>query len=219
MQETLFKLNSKNMKLLIKKIVCILTSWRFIPALIIVSFHREKGTIKEDVAAWLKHRQLPFENFIFGLIYILTFHQECRNIFYYRIGWWRFLISFLARPMPTVFIHSDPQTIGSGLTITHGTSINIVAKRIGKNCTVFQNVTIGKGSGYGMPTIGDGVFVCTGAIVIGDIHIGNGSVIGAGAVVTKDVEPHSTVVGPPSYYIRINGQKVPRMPLVSLVEI
>lgn len=67
---------------------------------------------------------------------------------------------------------------------------------IGKNCTIFHQVTIG--TDYkdvkNAPTIGDNVFIGAGAKIIGKIHIGNNVRIGAGAVVAIDIPDNATVV-------------------------
>lgn len=66
--------------------------------------------------------------------------------------------------------------------------------KIGKKCIIGQNVTIGKRKD-GVPTIEDHVKIKSNAVVIGDITIGHDSVIGAGAVVYRNVPPYSLVVG------------------------
>jgi len=50
-------------------------------------------------------------------------------------------------------------------------------------------------------SIGDNVFLGTGAIVLKGVNIGNNSVIGAGAIVTKDVPANSIVAGNPARVI------------------
>lgn len=50
--------------------------------------------------------------------------------------------------------------------------------------------------------IGDNVWVASGAIVIGPVKIGDGSVIGAGSIVTKDVPAKVLAVGNPAVVIR-----------------
>lgn len=47
-------------------------------------------------------------------------------------------------------------------------------------------------------TIGDDCWIGFGAIILSGLHIGRGSVVGAGAVVTKDVPPYGIVVGNPA---------------------
>ena len=71
--------------------------------------------------------------------------------------------------------------------------------KIGKNCVIYQNVTIGSNSikdsrKIGAPTIGDNVFIGTGAIIVGNVKIGNNVRIGAGAVVVEDIEDNTLVI-------------------------
>ncbi|MCZ7637778.1 MAG: serine acetyltransferase [Verrucomicrobia bacterium] len=70
---------------------------------------------------------------------------------------------------------------------------------IGRNCTLFQQVTIGSNTlrgtrRPGSPVVGDNVLVGAGAKVIGHVRVGDNSRIGANAVVYDDVPPHSVVV-------------------------
>lgn len=67
---------------------------------------------------------------------------------------------------------------------------------IGKNCWIYQNVTIGE-INKKAPVIGDNCLIGAGAILIGDIRIGNNVFIGAGAVVNSNVPDNCTVVSQP----------------------
>lgn len=77
--------------------------------------------------------------------------------------------------------------------------------KIGNNCKIYQNVTLG-GNGKivagvtqrGGPTLEDNVAVFAGACVLGNITIGHDSIIGANAVVTKDIPQKSLVYGNPA---------------------
>lgn len=54
----------------------------------------------------------------------------------------------------------------------------------------------------GRNEIGNDVWIGTNAIILGNIKIGDGVIIGAGAVVTKDVDPYCIVGGVPARLIR-----------------
>jgi serine O-acetyltransferase len=99
--------------------------------------------------------------------------------------------------------------IGKGLFVQHGFATIIAAKSIGENFWVNQQVTIGYSNDTDMPTLSDNVTVNAGAKVIGDVLIGNNSIVGANAVVVKNVPANCTVVGIPAYIIKKDGIKVP----------
>jgi len=76
---------------------------------------------------------------------------------------------------------------------------------IGDNVHIDQGVTVGgNGTEYGVPMIESNVYVGAGAKLLGPIRIGEGSVIGANAVVLQDIPPRSLVVGVPGKIIRSN---------------
>lgn len=50
--------------------------------------------------------------------------------------------------------------------------------------------------------IGNDVWIGTHAVITDGVHIGDGSIIGANAVVTKNVEPNSISAGVPSKHIK-----------------
>lgn len=51
-------------------------------------------------------------------------------------------------------------------------------------------------------TIEDNVWIGANAVILGGVTVGTGSIVGAGAVVTKNVEPYSIVGGVPAVQIR-----------------
>ena len=50
--------------------------------------------------------------------------------------------------------------------------------------------------------IGDGVWIGSRAIILPGVRVGHGSVVAAGAVVTKDVAPNTLVAGIPAKFVR-----------------
>ena len=176
----------KNIKFLFEFIRCF-------PHLIIFYLHKNNSIIRADIIRWLsilgKTYSVPI-----GLIYLLAFYKAFRNIFYYRIGVLKYLLNIFCPQISTLIIQTEH--IGEGLFIWHGFATGITAKSIGKNCTINHMVAIGNANGY--PTILDNVRILAGAIIVGDITIGNNSTIGANATVFSDVPDNSTVFATPS---------------------
>ncbi len=126
-------------------------------------------------------------------------HRPFRSILYARLGLLgggpRLLAKALSRVYPgepALFIHCPE--IGPGLVMMHGFATIVTARRIGTDCQIAQQVTIGYDDRDGKPVLGDRVRVGAGAIVLGPIEVGDDAVIGAGAVVVRDV-PAGRVVG------------------------
>ncbi len=73
---------------------------------------------------------------------------------------------------------------------------------IGDNVLIRAHVTIGKKDpDMSAPKIGNNVILGDGAKIIGDITIGDGAVVGANAVVVKDVKDNVVVGGVPAKVI------------------
>ena len=95
--------------------------------------------------------------------------------------------------------------IGKGTKFWHrgmGCVVHYNAK-IGRECRILPNVMIGSKFAGGLPdaqppTIGNNVFIGTGAVVIGNIRVGDDVLIGANSIVTKDVPDNCYAVGSPA---------------------
>lgn len=72
------------------------------------------------------------------------------------------------------------------------------AARIGVNCLIFQQVTIGAIDNQPLPVIGGHVDIGAGAKILGHVKVGNHARIGANAVVLKEVPAGATAVGIPA---------------------
>lgn len=99
--------------------------------------------------------------------------------------------------------------IGPGFYFGHvfGTVINGNCV-LGKNVNMSHSVTLGmikSGKRSGAPVIGDNVYIAPGAKLVGNVHVGRGSAIGANAVVTKDTPENAVVVGVPGEVISLRG--------------
>ena len=86
--------------------------------------------------------------------------------------------------------------IGGGLLIPHPNGIVIHPDaKIGVNCLIFHQVTIGSRNAKGVPEIGGHVDIGAGAKILGPVKIGAHARIGANAVVIADVENGAVAVG------------------------
>jgi serine acetyltransferase len=130
-------------------------------------------------------------------------HRPFRSILYHRLRGAgplnRLLASALAllyKGEPALFINCTD--IGPGLMLMHGFATIITAQRLGSDCQVSQQVTIGYDDRGAPPTLGDRVRVGANAVILGPITIGDDAVVGAGAVVVRDVPAGAVVGGVPA---------------------
>jgi serine O-acetyltransferase len=99
---------------------------------------------------------------------------------------------------------------GPGLTLVHGWGIVVnKAALLGSNVTLFNGVVIGRkdkiteqGRETSYPVIGNDVWIGPHAIIIGGVRVGDGAIVGAGSVVTKDVPARSVVAGNPAQVVK-----------------
>lgn len=115
---------------------------------------------------------------------------------------------------PVFFLHGTridlDAEIGPGFYIGHYGGIWIGPVRIGANCNISQNVTIGiggKGEYRGLPEIGDNVYIGPGAVLFGKIRVGSNVAVGANAVVSKSIPDNAVVVGNPSRIVGYGGSR------------
>jgi len=96
---------------------------------------------------------------------------------------------------------SPKTTVGAGLHLPHPYGIVVHHKAvIGSCCTVRHGVTIGVKSVVGRvecPVIGNRVDFGCGVVVIGPVSVGDGAILGANVVITKNVSCSATIIGQP----------------------
>jgi serine O-acetyltransferase len=95
--------------------------------------------------------------------------------------------------------------VGPGLYIGHFGGVTVSsAAVIGSNCNLSQNITIGVsgfGDNYGVPVIGDNVYIAPGARLFGKIVIGHNVKIGANAVIHRDIPDNAIAALDPGFRI------------------
>lgn len=119
---------------------------------------------------------------------------------------------FLKRVLAYHGYQINPEAIiAGGFQLYHKGTVVIGPVNIGRNCCVSHNVTIGrsyKEGQIGRPTIGDYVWIGTGAVLVGKIKIGNDVLIAPNCFVNFDVPDNSLVIGNPGKIIhKINPTK------------
>jgi len=167
----------------------------------------KKALIFEEMDLWNRIRKLENSSHFGMFSELMVSVPEYRNLVQFRAGSGavKLLLQFLFPPMETLYICTDD--IGPRLFIQHGFATMISAKKIGSDCWINQQVTIGyKGEGNA-PVIGNGVMITSGAKVLGAITVGDNSIIGANAVVVKDIPANSVAVGVPAKVIKENPVK------------
>jgi serine acetyltransferase len=130
-------------------------------------------------------------------------HRPFRSIFYYRLQRLGVACRLVAKTLG-VFYKGEPALfiscadIGPGLMLMHGFATIVTAQRIGVDCQVAQQVTIGYDDRGAPPVLGDRVRIGANAVVLGPITVGDDAVVGAGAVVVHDVPAGAVVGGVPA---------------------
>ena len=136
-------------------------------------------------------------------------------LFWHRIGNWRMGLPKLLR-IPMTLLYRImfrwvsrsvgiylPYTVrvGRRVRLEHFGGMILVAQWIGDDVTIRQNTTFGIARLNALqdrPVIGDRVEIGAGAVILGAIRIGDDAVIGANAVVRRDVEPGAVMGGVPA---------------------
>ena len=163
-------------------------------------FEDIKAIYRNDPAA----RNIEF--LLYPGFHALTFHRFNHLLYKLKIPFLPRILSQFTRFFTGLEIHPGA-TIGNGVFIDHGAGIVIgETAEIGNNCVLFHNVTLGgtgKHIGKRHPSIGNNVFIGTGSILLGPIHVGDNVKIGANSfVVMRDVPSGCTVAGTPAKIIK-----------------
>jgi serine O-acetyltransferase len=121
-------------------------------------------------------------------------------------------VSQVARGLTGIEIHPGA-VIGRNFFIDHGMGVVIgETAEVGNNVTLYHGVTLGGTSLHKVkrhPTLEDNVVVGAGAKVLGAITIGEGSRIGANAVVVKSAPCNSVIVGVPGQVLIRSHEPAP----------
>ena len=152
-------------------------------------YNGQAGRIPRDIDLW--------RNFLI---------PRCAPVGIYRVSRWLQLRNFGALAKLITWINfylygveiSSRCDIGPYFYMPHAAGTVIGATAIGQYAVVYHQVTLGaktiQFADEGRPTIGDRVVIGTGAIVLGNITIGNDCRIGANSLVLTSMSANSKAV-------------------------
>lgn len=168
--------------------------------------------LRQDLAAAAKNdpaARNKFEIFLtYSGVHALSFHRTASFLYKIKLKLLARIVSQFAKFMTGIEIHPAAKIAG-GVFIDHGQGVVIgETAEVGEGTVLYQGCTLGgtgKEKGKRHPTVGKDCVIGAGAKILGNIVIGDGAKIGAGAVVLKDVPPNCTAVGVPSRIIKREG--------------
>ncbi len=133
-------------------------------------------------------------------LHAIWWHRLANKLWRLKWFWLARTVASFSRWITGIEIHPGA-TIGRRFFIDHGMGVVIGETAIvGDDCTLYHGVTLGGTSwnkGKRHPTLENEVVVGAGAKILGPITIAKGARVGSNAVVVKNVETNSTIIGVP----------------------
>ena len=148
--------------------------------------------------------------FLYPGLHAVLLHRIANIFWILKLSFFAKIIAYISRMITGIEIHPAAK-IGKNLFIDHGMGVVIgETSIIGNNVLIYHGVTLGGTSlkkGKRHPTIKDDAIIGAGAKILGPITLGKQSRVGANAVVTRNVEEFSTVMGVPAKVIKKYDKK------------
>ncbi len=155
------------------------------------------------------------------------FHQGFLMLLVHRFGNWRMGVKWrvFRAPLTIIYRFLNKLTqlffgikldytvkVGRRVKLEHFGGMILGAREIGNDVFIRQNTTFGIRSTRDIkakPVIGNFVDIGAGAVIVGDIKIGDNSVIGANSVIYSNIPPNSIAIGVPAKIIGSNPRQNP----------
>lgn len=126
----------------------------------------------------------------------LEYYMNCKNDIFSKL--YLVYLNYRFRELSLKLNFSIPPNVfGPGLCILHQGTIVVNSKaKVRKNCKLVIFMVIGaSGVQYSVPTIGDNVYIGSGAKIYGNITLGNNIAIAAYSAVNKDFLEENVLIG------------------------
>lgn len=181
---------------------------------------RPFGFVRRDMARYFSLDSRTGRPALLEKIRIFFDSPGLQTLLVYRYGAWvNRAIRFRLFRYPFKFAHyilqklcivcwgiyiDDGARIGPGLYIGHFGGIIIGPVEIGRDCNIAHQVTMGQRADgvAGVPIIGNKVWVGVGAVIFGNVRVGDGATIGPYTVVSRSLPPKVLVMGNPMRVVR-----------------
>src|SRR4051812_11498789 len=140
--------SSQSHRQVLKSFVIAAGALAAIPLLIPYALTTKRTLIRQDVQAWRRTLKLRQGSVLLGLLQPLGHYPEFRTLYYHRLRYSNLVAAALSvcfrffYPGQTA-LHLRCPDISSGLFLQHAFSTTVGAERIGRNCWINQQVTIG----------------------------------------------------------------------------
>ena len=182
------------------------------------------SAIRKDLESVMKHDPAARNRFEVILTYsgfhALVLYRFAHFMYVHNYKLVARIVSQIAKFLTGIEIHPGAK-IGSGVFIDHGTGVVVGETAvIGDNVRIYQGVTLGAGNfpkdACGMlikgnkrhPTIGSNVTIYSGASVLGDITIGDNSVIGGNVWLTESLPAGTKITArPPEHNMKFASER------------
>lgn len=143
-----------------------------------------------------------FKHLLHAGFLVCFFYRVARFFYWIDLAWIAKLVTFWGRVITSCDVHYKADIAG-GILFPHGRGVVIgEGVKIGRDCFIFQNATIGSREGQdGYPVLEEGVNVYPSVVVAGPITIGEYCRVGPCVYLTDSLPSH-TRVKPPNPIIR-----------------
>lgn len=187
----------------------------FVPDLPAMRFREVVSNLKGDILSYARQNEIETMTWkkwiscaLVPSIVAICLYRFSHYLFTRR----RYVLARIFHMLNLILFGADigPSTsIGKGFYLPHPSGVCLIGK-FGENVFCGPLVAIGGGTssnrdigaGCGLPVIGSDVFLGVKCSVLGPVNVGDGSIVGAHALVLNDVAPNLMVGGVPAVEIR-----------------